>query len=103
LGIAHRWHDVARDYASVNRMFGDIVKVTPSSKVVGDMALMMITSGLTEEDVLDPDTEIAFPDSVVSMFRGDLGMPPGGWPKGLQDKILNGAKPLEDRPGAVMP
>lgn len=103
LGIAHRWHDVARAYASVNRMFGDIVKVTPSSKVVGDMALMMITSGLTEEDVLDPDTEIAFPDSVVSMFRGDLGMPPGGWPKGLQDKILNGAKPLEDRPGAVMP
>jgi pyruvate carboxylase len=103
LGIAERWHDVAKAYAAVNHMFGDIVKVTPSSKVVGDMALMMVTSGLTEEDVLDPDTEIAFPDSVVSMFRGDLGHPPGGWPKTLQDKILKGVPPLDCRPGEVLP
>jgi len=100
LGLADRWHEVARMYAEVNRMFGDIVKVTPSSKVVGDMALMMVSAGLTPQDVLDPDKEIAFPDSVVAMFRGELGQPPGGWPKALQEKILKGEKPLTGRPGA---
>ncbi len=102
LGIHDRWHDVAKSYAAVNRMFGDIVKVTPSSKVVGDMAVMMVTSGLTETDVLDPDTEIAFPESVVSMFRGDLGLPPGGWPVELQRKVLKGEAPLDGRPGALL-
>ncbi|MBW7836681.1 MAG: pyruvate carboxylase [Sphingomonadales bacterium] len=102
LGIEQRWHDVAKAYAAVNHMFGDIVKVTPSSKVVGDMALMMVTSGLTEDDVMNPDTEIAFPESVVAMFRGDLGQPPGGWPAALQKKILKGEAPLDCRPGAVM-
>jgi pyruvate carboxylase len=81
LGIADaRWHEVARAYAQVNEMFGDIVKVTPSSKVVGDMALMMITAGLSAEAVLDPDTEVAFPESVVALFRGDIGQPHGGFP-----------------------
>src|SRR5690606_7227723 len=102
LGIEQRWHDVAKAYAAVNHMFGDIVKVTPSSKVVGDMALMMVTSGLSEADVTNPDSEIAFPESVVAMFRGDLGQPPGGWPAALQKKILKGEAPLDCRPGAEM-
>jgi pyruvate carboxylase len=93
---------VARAYAKVNEMFGDIVKVTPTSKVVGDMAIMMVTSGLTAEQVLDPNTEIAFPDSVVSFFRGDLGQPHGGFPSALQKKVLKGAKPLSVRPGEVL-
>ena len=68
--------------------FGDIVKVTPSSKVVGDMALMMVTSDTRIEDVLDPDVDIAFPESVVSLFAGELGQPPGGFPEALQKKVL---------------
>ena len=98
-----RWHEVARAYAQVNDMFGDIVKVTPSSKVVGDMALLMVTSGLDAAQVLDPDTEVAFPESVVSFFRGDLGQPYGGFPEVLQRKVLKGAKPLNARPGEVLP
>lgn len=98
-----RWHEVARAYAQVNDMFGDIVKVTPSSKVVGDMAIMMVTSGLGVEEVLDPDTEVAFPESVVSLFRGDIGQPQGGFPPALQKKVLKGATPLTVRPGSVMP
>jgi pyruvate carboxylase len=97
-----RWPEVAKAYADVNDMFGDIVKVTPTSKVVGDMALMMVTSGLSCAQVLDPRTEIAFPESVVSLFRGDLGQPNGGFPQALQKKILQGAAPLESRPGAVL-
>jgi len=103
LGIERRWPDVATRYAEVNEMFGDIVKVTPTSKVVGDMALFMVTSGLTREDVLDPDKDIAFPESVVQLFRGDLGQPPGGWPKALQAKVLNGEEPDTSRPGEHLP
>jgi len=80
-------------------MFGDIVKVTPSSKVVGDMALMMVSQGLTQADVEDPKTDVVFPDSVVEMMKGGLGQPPGGWPKAIQKKILKGEKPSTDRPG----
>ncbi len=98
-----RWPEVAQAYARVNDLFGDIVKVTPTSKVVGDMALMMVTSGLTAQQVVDPETEIAFPESVVSLFRGDLGQPYGGFPPGLQKKILKGAEPLSVRPGEVLP
>jgi pyruvate carboxylase len=75
-----RWPEVARTYAEVNDMFGDVIKVTPTSKVVGDMTLLMMTNGLTRAAVLDPDTEIAFPESVVQLFRGDLGQPYGGFP-----------------------
>ena len=75
-----RWPDVARAYTQVNDMFGDIIKVTPTSKVVGDMALMMVTSGLSREQVLDPASEVAFPESVVALMRGDLGQPYGGFP-----------------------
>ena len=102
LGLAERWHEVARAYADVNAMFGDIVKVTPSSKVVGDMALAMVSAGLTRADIEDPKRDVSFPDSVVSLFRGELGQPPGGFPKALQKKILKGEKPLTDRPGAHM-
>ncbi|ADO41559.1 pyruvate carboxylase [Ketogulonicigenium vulgare] len=103
LGLEERWHEVAKTYAEVNRMFGDIVKVTPSSKVVGDMALMMVAQGLTRTQVEDPAVEVAFPDSVVDMMRGNLGQPPGGWPVELQAKILKGEAPMLDRPGASMP
>ncbi|RMF98781.1 MAG: pyruvate carboxylase [Gammaproteobacteria bacterium] len=103
LGIEDRWPEVAETYAVVNELFGDIPKVTPSSKVVGDMALFMVTSGLTAADVLDPEREIDFPESVVGLFRGDLGQPPGGFPESLQRKVLKGAEPLRERPGATLP
>ncbi|MEC6999519.1 hypothetical protein VXQ18_05725 [Brucella abortus] len=89
---------MAQAYADVNRMFGDIVKVTPSSKVVGDMALMMVAQDLTVADVENPAKDIAFPDSVVSMMRGDLGQPPSGWPEALQKKVLKGEKPFHRAP-----
>ncbi|MEN5298900.1 pyruvate carboxylase [Brucella sp. TWI559] len=103
LGLETRWHEVAQAYADVNRMFGDIVKVTPSSKVVGDMALMMVSQDLTVADVENPDKDIAFPDSVVSMMRGDLGQPPSGWPETLQKKVLKDEKPFTVRPGSLLP
>ncbi len=102
LGLESRWHEVARAYHDVNMMFGDIVKVTPSSKVVGDMALMMVSQDLTIADVENPDKDIAFPDSVVSMLRGDLGQPPGGWPRKLQQKVLKDQKPYAVRPGSLL-
>ena len=103
LGLEERWHEVAQTYADVNQMFGDFVKVTPSSKVVGDMALMMVSQNLTRAQVEDAATDVVFPDSVVDMMKGSLGQPPGGWPKAIQKKILKGEKPTTDRPGALMP
>ncbi|WP_131576368.1 pyruvate carboxylase, partial [Paracoccus nototheniae] len=100
MGLEDRWHEVAQAYADVNRMFGDIVKVTPSSKVVGDMALMMVSQNLTPDDVMNPDRDMSFPDSVVDMMRGNLGQPPGGWPQAIQTKVLKGETPITDRPGA---
>ena len=102
MGIDRRWPEVAQMYARVNEMFGDIVKVTPSSKVVGDLALMMITGHLTPEDVLNPDKDIAFPGSVISYFKGELGQPPGGFPPELQKKVLRDETALTVRPGSVM-
>ena len=81
MGMEEKWHDIAETYADVNQMFGDIVKVTPSSKVVGDMALMMVAQNLSRDDVENPKTDVAFPESVVDMLRGNLGQPPGGFPK----------------------
>ena len=103
LGLEDRWHEVAQTYADVNQMFGDIVKVTPSSKVVGDMALMMVAQNLTRAQVEDPSVDVAFPDSVIDMLRGNLGQPPGGWPSGILNKVLKGEKPLTDRPGKHLP
>jgi pyruvate carboxylase len=103
MGLGDRWPQITKTYADVNRLFGDIVKVTPTSKVVGDMALFMVSGDLTDEQVLDPQFEIAFPSSVVELFAGDLGQPPGGFPKELQLKVLAGREPLTERPGASLP
>jgi pyruvate carboxylase len=103
LGLAPRWHEVCDAYSEVNRLFGDIIKVTPSSKVVGDMALFVVANNLTPEDVLDRDRELAFPESVVEFFEGRLGQPPGGFPQPLQERVLKGRKPLTERPGANLP
>ena len=103
LGLDTKWHKVAQTYADVNQMFGDIVKVTPSSKVVGDMALMMVSQELTVADVENPARDIAFPESVVSMLKGDLGQPPGGWPEAIQKKALKGEAPYTAVPGSLLP
>jgi len=103
LGLEARWHEVAQTYADVNQMFGDIIKVTPSSKVVGDMALMMVASELTVEDVLNPQRDVAFPESVIDMLSGNLGQPPGGWPENIQKKVLKGATPITAVPGSLLP
>ena len=100
LGLEDRWSEVAQTYADVNQMFGDIVKVTPSSKVVGDMALMMVSQGLSRDEVEDPSRDVAFPDSVVDMMRGNLGQPPGGFPDAIVSKVLKGDAPNVARPGA---
>ena len=99
LGIEDRWPEVAHTYADVNQMFGDIVKVTPSSKVVGDMALMMVTQDLSRNEVENPETEVAFPESVVDMMRGNLGQPEGGFPNAILSKVLKGETPVTSRPG----
>ena len=100
LGLAARWHEVCKAYTQVNQLFGDIIKVTPSSKVVGDMALFVVANNLTPDDVLDPARELAFPESVVEFFEGRLGQPPGGFPPALQARVLKGRPPLTKRPGA---
>ncbi|QDC38239.1 pyruvate carboxylase [Sphingobium fuliginis] len=102
LGLDTRWHEVARAYHDANLLFGDIVKVTPSSKVVGDMALMMVAQDLTPEAVLDPTRDIAFPASVVEMLRGDLGQPPGGWPAAISKRVLGDTPPVTVRPASLL-
>ena len=102
-GIEHRWNEVSQAYADVSQLFGDIVKVTPTSKVVGDMALFMVANDLSPAEVADPDKEVAFPESVISLFKGELGFPPDGFPKALEQKVLKGGKPLEGRYGANVP
>ncbi len=101
LGLAARWHEVCQAYSQVNLLFGDIVKVTPSSKVVGDMALFMVANNLAPDDVLDPGRELAFPESVVEFFEGRLGQPPGGFPPALQARVLKGRSSLSTRPGPI--
>ncbi len=100
MGLDHRWNEVAQAYADANQLFGDIVKVTPSSKVVGDLALCMVANELTPEDVANPDKEISFPESVVAMMRGELGYPADGFPPAIQARILKGKTPIEGRVGA---
>ena len=99
VGLEERWHEVAQAYADVNALFGDIVKVTPSSKVVGDTALMMVSQGLSKEDLANPAIDVAWPDSAVDLMRGNLGQPPGGWPADIQAKILKGEPAFTERPG----
>jgi pyruvate carboxylase len=105
LGLGHRWREVERTFAEVNQLFGDIVKVTPSSKVVGDMTLFLMAKEMKPADVLklDEHHDVAFPNSVVEMMSGVLGVPPGGWPKKLQKIILRGEAPLKGRPSANLP
>jgi pyruvate carboxylase len=104
MGLGHRWREVEKMYAEVNQLFGDIVKVTPSSKVVGDMTLFLIAKELQPPDLLklDEKHDLSLPNSVVEMFSGVLGVPPGGWPRKLQKIILRGAAPLKGRPGASL-
>ena len=96
MGLGHRWHEVEQTFAEVNQLFGDIVKVTPSSKVVGDMTLFLMAKEMTPEDLLklDQHHDLSLPNSVVEMFSGALGVPPGGWPRKLQKIILRGAAPM---------
>ncbi len=103
IGLESRWGDCCRMYAEVNRLFGDIVKVTPTSKVVGDMALFMVANSLTPNEVENGKRELAFPESVVEFFEGKLGQPAGGFPEKLQKRILKGRKPITARPGANLP
>ena len=100
LGLEEQFETIKENYRLVNDMFGDLVKVTPSSKVVGDMALFMTANNLTAEDVLERGENLAFPDSVKALFRGDLGQPEGGFPKRLQQIILKGEQPYTERPNA---
>ncbi len=102
MGLEHRWPEISKAYATVNQLFGDIVKVTPTSKVVGDMAIFMVANELTAEDVRNPEKEIAFPESVISLFRGELGFPPEGFPTALEQKVLKGEKPLDGRAGQFL-
>ncbi|MBO9204868.1 MULTISPECIES: pyruvate carboxylase [Niastella] len=100
LGLENQFTDIKKNYVVVNKLFGDIVKVTPSSKVVGDMALFMTANDYTEQDIFDKGETISFPDSVIGLFRGDLGQTPGGFPQTLQKLILKNEKPFTDRPNA---
>ncbi|PTO36083.1 pyruvate carboxylase [Enterococcus mundtii] len=99
VGLGHRWDDIKKMYHTVNLMFGDIVKVTPSSKVVGDMALFMVQNELSEEDIYEKGETLSFPESVVTFFQGELGQPVGGFPEKLQTIILKGRPAITERPG----
>mmetsp|Transcript_50221 Transcript_50221/g.56892 ORF Transcript_50221/g.56892 Transcript_50221/m.56892 type:complete len:1236 (+) Transcript_50221:68-3775(+) len=104
LGLTARWPEIKRKYAEANMVLGDIPKVTPSSKVVGDLAQFMVAQNLEARDVLDQAETLAFPDSVVNFLRGDIGIPPGGFPEPLRSKVLKGRglEPVEGRPGKFL-
>ncbi|MEY8415881.1 pyruvate carboxylase [Tissierella praeacuta] len=101
-GLGHRFEDVKEMYKVVNEMLGDIVKVTPTSKVVGDMAIFMVQNDLTPENIYDKAKDMAFPDSVVSYFQGMMGQPIGGFPEKLQRLVLKGEEPITCRPGELL-
>ncbi|MEM8735075.1 MAG: pyruvate carboxylase, partial [Planctomycetota bacterium] len=103
LGLADRWTDVCRVYAEVNQMFGDIVKVTPTSKAVGDMALFMVAGELTPDDVMNADKDLSPPASVVDLLSGMMGQPPGGFPEKAQQAVLRDRPRVDGRPGASLP
>lgn len=99
LGLGARWPEVVRYYHEVNELLGDIVKVTPSSKVVGDLAMFLLTKGVEPKDLVNLEPGTAFPESVVDMLSGGLGQPKGGWPKAVQKVVLGDRKPFKGRPG----
>ena len=98
MGLEHRWSEVSRTYSDVNRLFGDVIKVTPTSKVVGDMALFMVANDMSAADVMDPAREVAFPESVVALMKGEVGFPPDGFPDDVSRKVLKCG-----RPGEILP
>ena len=102
-GLGHRFDEVKEAYKEVNTMLGDIVKVTPSSKMVGDLAIFMVQNNLTQEDIVEKCKDMAFPDSVVSYFKGMMGQPEGGFPEELQKIVLKGEEPITCRPGELLP
>jgi pyruvate carboxylase len=102
-GLGHRFDDIKEMYKKVNEMSGDIIKVTPSSKMVGDMAIFMVQSDLTPENIYEKAKNMAFPDSVVSFYKGMMGQPQGGFNKKLQDLVLKGEEPITCRPGELLP
>lgn len=99
VGLASRWHEICRMYSEVNTLLGDIVKVTPSSKAVGDMAIFLVANNLSTADVLDSQRELAFPESVVDLVAGRMGQPPGGFPPRVMERVLRGQQPVIGRPG----
>jgi len=103
LGLGKRWPEVVRYYHEVNFLLGDIVKVTPSSKVVGDLAMFLLTKGIEPKDMVNLDPGTSFPESVVDMLSGGLGQPKGGWPKDVQKVVLGDRKAHKGRPGARAP
>ncbi len=103
LGLADRWAEICKMYAEVNRLLGDIVKVTPTSKAVGDLALFMVAGDLTSEDVLRGDRNLAFPQSVIDLVGGRMGQPPGGFPPRIIEVVMQGAGTLTTRPGETLP
>lgn len=103
LGLADRWSSIKRAYAAANRLLGDLIKVTPSSKVVGDLAQFMVQNDLDEKDVLEQAETLSFPSSVVEFFEGRLGQPHGGFVEPLRTKVLRGRPPIEGRPSASLP
>ena len=103
LGLADQWPEICNVYAEVNQLFGDIVKVTPSSKSVGDMALFMVANGLTSADILDEKRELSFPESVLDLIGGKMGQPPGGFPPAVVRQVMRDKPVLTDRPGSHLP
>ncbi|WP_079524951.1 pyruvate carboxylase [Solibacillus isronensis] len=103
VGLGDRWDEVKKMYSRVNLMFGDIVKVTPSSKVVGDMALFMVQNDLTEDNIVERGQTIDFPESVIEFFQGYLGQPHGGFPVEIQKVVLKERTPITVRPGELLP
>ena len=102
-GLGHKFEEVKDMYKTVNEMLGDIVKVTPSSKAVGDMAIFMVQNDLTPENIYEKAKDIDFPDSIVSYFEGMMGQPEGGFPEKLQKLVLHGKDPITCRPGELLP
>jgi pyruvate carboxylase len=103
LGLADRWREVCEAYAQTNQMLGDIVKVTPTSKAVGDMALFLVANNLHPDEVLDSERELAFPASIIDLVSGRMGQPPGGFPEKVMQRVLRGEPAFTGRPGATLP
>ncbi len=101
MGLGHRWQEIAHTYADVNQVFGDIIKVTPSSKVVGDLTMLLVTQNLKAKDLLEQTSQLDFPESVIDMLMGGLGQPDGGWPKDIQKAVLGDKTPYTVRPGEL--